>query len=65
MISRFLPNVETGTEHPLLCIFLNFIYLFMRDTQRESETQAEGETGSMQGARRGTLSQDSRIRPWG
>ena len=27
-----------------------FIYLFMRDTQREAETQAEGEVGSMQGA---------------
>ena len=23
--------------------FLDFIYLFMRDTQREAETQAEGE----------------------
>ena len=36
--------------------FKDFIYLFMRDTQRErqrqreAETQAEGETGSMQGA---------------
>ena len=27
-----------------------FIYLFMRDTEREAETQAEGEAGSMQGA---------------
>ena len=34
----------------------------MRDT--EAETQAEGEAGSMQGARRGTQSQVSRIRPW-
>ena len=25
----------------------------MKDTQREAETQAEGEAGSMQGARRG------------
>ena len=30
--------------------FQDFIYLFMRDTQREAETQAEGEAGSMQGA---------------
>ena len=30
--------------------FKAFIYLFMRDTQREAETQAEGEAGSMQGA---------------
>ena len=34
----------------------------MRDT--EAETQAEGETGSMQGVRRGTPSRVSRIMPW-
>ena len=36
----------------------NFIYLSMRDTQREKEaqTQAEGEAGSMQEARCGTRS---------
>ena len=28
----------------------DFIYLFMRDTQREAEKQAEGEAGSTQGA---------------
>ena len=27
----------------LLFFFLNFIYLFMRDTHREAETQAEGD----------------------
>ena len=38
----------------------------MRDTEtgREAETQAEGEAGSVQGARRGTRSRVSRIRPW-
>ena len=38
----------------------------MRDTEteREAETQAEGEAGSMQGARCGTQSQVSRITPW-
>ena len=38
----------------------------MRDIERErgAETQAEGEAGSMQGARRGTRSQVSRIMPW-
>ena len=36
----------------------------MRDTEREAETQAEGEAGSMKEAQRGTLSQVSRIRPW-
>ena len=29
--------------------FKDFIYLFMRDPEREAETQAEGEAGSMQG----------------
>ena len=28
----------------------DFIYLFMRDTEREAETQAEREAGSPQGA---------------
>ena len=41
--------------------FKDFIYLFMRDTQREAETQAEGEANSIQGARCGTRSQDSGI----
>ena len=38
----------------------------MRDTGRErvAETQVEGETGSMQGAQRGTQSWVSRITPW-
>ena len=47
-----------------------FIYLSMRDThthrerEREAETQAEGELGSMQGARCGTRSRGSRVTPW-
>ena len=36
----------------------------MRDTDREAETQAEGEAGSMQGARCGIRSRGSKIRPW-
>ena len=40
-----------------------FIY-YERHTQREAETQAQGEAGSMQGARRGTQSQVSRISHW-
>ena len=43
---------------------VTFIYLFMRDTEREAETQAEGEARSMQGARCGTPSQVSRVMPW-
>ena len=34
--------------------FKDFIYLFMRDSEREAETQAAEEAGSMQGAQRGT-----------
>ena len=36
----------------------------MIDTERGAETQAEGEAGSMQGARRGTRSRVSTITPW-
>ena len=39
-------------------LFKDFIYLFMRDTQREAKTQAEGEAGPSQGARCGTRSRD-------
>ena len=38
--------------------FQDFIYLFMTDTERGAETQAEGEAGSLRGARGGTRSQD-------
>ena len=36
----------------------------MKDTQKEAQTQAEGEAGSVQGAQCGSRSQDSRITPW-
>ena len=36
----------------------------MTDIEREAETHAEGEAGSMQGAQRRTRSQVSRITPW-
>ena len=50
-------------ENQLIKIFLRF-YLFIHDREREAETQAEGEAGSMPGARCGTRSQVSRITPW-
>ena len=40
-------------EDPGFFFFLRF-YLFIHERQREAETQAEGEAGSMQGAQRGT-----------
>ena len=33
-----------------LGVGVGFIYLFMRYTQREAETQAQGEAGSLQGS---------------
>ena len=44
--------------------FFKDSYLFMTEREREAETQAEGEAGSMQEARRGTQSWVSRITPW-
>ena len=64
--------------YTLLCFFLSIsvstrffflrFYLFIHerhtDCEREAETQAEGEAGSMQGAPRGTRSRVSRITIW-
>ena len=60
----FLPHNDQPLS-PILTVFffIRFIYLFMRDTQQEAETQAEGETGSPQGARCGTWSQISGSHP--
>ena len=68
------------TEHIFSKMFpflkKDFIYLFMRHThthtererererEREAETLAEGEVGSMQGARCGTRSGNSSITLW-
>ena len=48
-------------SHSIIYHFMiyNFIYLFMRGTERD--TQSEGEAGSMQGAHHGTRSQVPRI----
>ena len=43
---------------------LSLVFLFnffVRDTEREAETQAEGGAGSMQGARCGTRSWDPEV----
>ncbi|XP_072663169.1 small integral membrane protein 14 isoform X2 [Canis lupus baileyi] len=55
----FLPSLGPGPHppRPVGCCLGGH-------TEREAETQAEGEAGSMQGARRGTPSRDSRIAPW-
>ena len=48
----------------IIYFFKDFIYLFMRDTEREAEAQAEGEAGSTQVSQRGTRFWVSRIMPW-
>ena len=51
-------------------LFLKRFYLFIheryreREREREAETQVEGESGSMQGAQRGTLSWDLGVTLW-
>ena len=42
----------------------DFTYLFMRDREREAETQAKGEEGSLQGARCGIDPGIPRSCPW-
>ena len=42
----------------------DFIFSWETQREREAETQAEGEAGSMQEARCGTRPQDSGITPW-
>ena len=68
-----IPDVGPGlprTSPTNVSFFFFFKILFIyswktqREKEREAETQAEGEAGSMQGAQRGTRSQDSRIMPW-
>ena len=49
--------------YDLFFFFKDFIYL-LRHTEREAETQVEGEAGSMQGAGHGTQSLVSRTTPW-
>ena len=65
-MSELQTNAKTSVVQDFTFIFYffkDFIYLFMRDTQRESETQAEGEVGSLQGTQCGARSQDPGSRP--
>ena len=56
-------SFEIEVESNKILFFLYFIDLFMRDPDREAETQAEGEAGSLQGAQRGIRFQDPRVTP--
>ena len=55
-------TLHSSYRHPYFFFFLRF-YLFIHERQREAETQAEGEVGSLQEARCGTLSWDPGITP--
>ena len=50
--------------HPSLQDTYLFIHSFVRDTEREAETWAEGEAGSIRGAWWRSWSQDSGIMTW-
>ena len=59
--SRLASSSDRSNQTTQPLFFLkDFIYLFMRDTQRKAETQAEGEADSLQEARCRTRSQDPR-----
>ena len=53
--SLLLSLTESYFYFLFLLFFKDFIYLFLRDTQREAETQAEGEAVSPQGAECGQV----------
>ena len=49
--SLLVDFLAQSSAHNFIFYFLkDFISLFMRDTEREAETQAEGEAGSLQRA---------------
>ena len=68
LLSPIFDAPNSHTSLPLFFFFKDVICLFMHENtqrrEREAETQAEGEAGSMPGAQHGTRSQDSRITPW-
>ena len=53
---QFVPVVKSLSRFTSSVFFIikDFMYLFMRNTQREVETEAEGEAGSLQRAQSGT-----------
>ena len=51
---RFTQVVHVAAGLSVVVVVLKTFYLFIRDPEREAETQAEGEAGFPQGARCGT-----------
>ena len=73
MLLAFIPKKWKLDQHKNLhtnvhISFTPFLFLrshlFMRDTEREAETQAGGKGGSLQGAWCKTWSWDPRVTPW-
>ena len=65
-IEANIQNVKDSREEQYISLSLflkDIIYLFMRDTEREAETQAEEEPGSLQGTSCRTGSQDPGVTP--
>ena len=64
IINKINTQNSTSKINKTLCFLKIFKNLFMREREREAETQEEGEADSMLGARRRTRSWDSRITSW-
>ena len=61
---QYFENILSMVKGIIYIFFFFFFVIHERHTEREAETQAEGEVGSIQGAQCGTWSQVSRIIPW-
>ena len=60
-----LTHIEAAIHtFPHLSFFFLRFHLFIHERHREERPRQREKAGSMQGARRGTRSQDSRITPW-
>ena len=60
----FIHHQQTHSFFQQVFFFKRLLFIHERHREKEVETQAEGEADPSQGARRGTRSRVSRIRPW-
>ena len=59
-----LPIIYSSQKGERFFFFFKIVFIYSWETQGEAGTQAEGETGSMQGVQCGTRSRNSRIMLW-